>query len=228
MTDKTRHPAPYHPKFLKEFASILGDAPNVIDVFGGIGRIADLHKHGYTGCIFANELEECWSKQIPDNVVTTIGDSAHLPYPDTTFYSACTSCTYGNRMGDHHNAKDGSKRNTYTHCKGEPLEDGNTGKMQFTGRRKSSLEYCVKHKAIWLEQLRVLKDGATFILNVKDHIRGGKRVRVTLWHRLCLQSLGYELVEHRKVEAPGNRQGANGEKRIPYESILIFRVHKGA
>lgn len=220
MGEAARHPAKYTDRFLPEFAWHLAGRNRVIDPMGGVGKLGGIKAHGFDGQVYINELEPEWAVQAPWWCHVTVGDAARLPYLDDYFDGGCTSPTYGNRMADHHNARDGSRRNTYTHAIGRRLQDGNTGAMHW-GR-----DYCEKHKAIWTELKRVLRDGAVFILNISDHIRRGRRVRVTLWHILCLQSLGFEMVEHRRVPTPRLRYGANGEKRIPYESILVFRLHK--
>ena len=60
-----------------------------------------------------------------------VGDAEFLPYKDDFFEAICTSPTYGNRMADHFEAKDGSKRNTYRYAIGRALDEENTGKMQW-------------------------------------------------------------------------------------------------
>jgi hypothetical protein len=74
------------------------------------------------------ELEPEWASQHPR---TMVGDARALPLPDATFDMVVTSPTYGNRMTDHHNAKDGSRRITYTHNLGRTLTPGNSGAMQW-------------------------------------------------------------------------------------------------
>jgi len=124
---------------------------------------------------------------------------------------------YGNRMADHHEAKDSSRRNTYRHALGRPLSEGNTGTLQW------GEEYRESHRAIWTECRRVLKPDGLLVINIKDHIRKGEVIAVTDWHVETILSLGFTLVEHRRVEVRGNRQGENGEARVPYESIITFK-----
>lgn len=60
--------------------------------------------------------------------------------------------------------------------------------------------YCEFHDRAWAEAVRVLKPGGLFMLNIKDHIRGGRRQRVTLWHALNLVGRhGVRVVECRRV-----------------------------
>lgn len=222
MGEAVRHPAKFTDSIVAAIAEIAQryGIQWLLDQFAGTCKIARIRDHGFTGHIFANEMEKEWGVQGLGEVVLSIGDAEHLPYPDDTFDGSATSVAYANRLADHHNAKDGSKRNTYKHSLGRDLTDGNTGMMQW-GRY-----YCTKHKACYIELRRVLRNGGIFILNISDHIRKGKQIRVTLWHRLCLASLGFELVEAKKISTPRLRYGANGDKRVGHESILVFRLHK--
>lgn len=221
-TENVRHPAPYTPQFIPIFAELLEGYPHVLDPFAGTGRLIRIRNYGYTGTIYLNELEPEWARLgVAPGTVVSCCDAENLPYPDDFFVAACTSITYGNRMADHHNARDNSKRNTYKHALGRDLTPGNTGMMPWGPK------YRAKHEACYLELRRVLRNGARFILNVSDHIRGGKVVPVTAWHIETLVGLGFEVEEHRMIETPRNRQGANRHLRVEYENIIVFRLRKG-
>ena len=78
-----------------------------------------------------------------------------------------TSPTYGDRLADHHDARDGSVRHSYKHDLGRDLHPDNSGAMQW------GPAYRDFHTAAWVEVRRVLRPGGRFVLNVKDHVRGG-------------------------------------------------------
>ena len=65
----------------------------------------------------------------------------------------------------------------------------------------------------------MLKPGGRFILNIKDHIRGGKRQHVTGWHLDVLTAIGFRLVTQREVPVPGIRVGRNADARIGFETV---------
>lgn len=124
--------------------------------------------------------------------------------------------TYGNRMADHHDAKDDSKRITYRHKLGRPLHERNTGQMQWGG------EYMLMHRLAWIEVWRVLTPGGWFVLNIRDHIRDGKRVPVCDWHVLTAKSIGFELRNEQEVKTRGMRFGANRDLRLDHEMVYTF------
>ena len=70
----------------------------------------------------------------------------------------------------------------------------------------------------------MLKPGGIFVLNVKDHIRGGVLQHVTNWHAVALLMLGFVCTRRVHVPCPGQRHGANGHLRVEYESVLQFRL----
>ena len=101
---------------------------------------------------------------------------------------------------------------------GRPLTPGNSGALQW------GEEYRALHVAVWTECRRVLKPGGIFVLNVKDHIRGGVLQEVTKWHSVALLMLGFVCTCRVHVPCPGQRHGANGHLRVEYESVLQFRL----
>lgn len=105
-------------------------------------------------------------------------------------------------------ARDASRRNTYRHALGRPLHPANSGTLQWGD------DYRTFHVAAWAELARVLTPGGRFVLNIKDHIRRGERQHVTDWHCEALAALGFAEIEHRRVDCPGQRFGANGGVRI--------------
>jgi len=177
--------------------------------------VFDLHRWLSSAQIEAVEIEPEWAALNPR---TTLGNALALPWPDDYFDSVCTSPTYSNRMADHHEAKDSSRRNTYRHALGRPLHPDNSGAMQW------GPQYREFHAKAWTEARRVLQLGGVFVLNIKDHVRKGQRQHVTQWHIEALMDLGFAIVEHVAVDCPGNRQGANGDARIDYESVIKFEL----
>lgn len=215
MTSPPRHPARYTDVLLPVFAELLQGSARILDPFGGTGKVFELEALLPTVQIEAIEIEPEWAAMHPK---TTLGNALALPWPSAYFDAVVTSPTYGNRMADHHNAKDGSKRMTYRHTLGRALHTDNAGALQWGDGYRDF------HTQAWAEARRVLCPGSRFVLNIKDHIRRGRRQEVTAWHCETLQGLGFALVDHRRVQCPGQRFGANGGARIDYESVLLFRL----
>ena len=203
-----RHPAKYTDSLLPVFEEMLTGCESVLDPFAGTGKIHSL-PFKTTGL----EIEPEWAEMHPD---TVCGDATAMPFEDNSFDAICTSPTYGNRMADHHNAKDGSKRNTYTHCIGHKLHENNSGKMQW------GHEYRMLHENVYAECFRVLRPNGRFVLNIKNHIRKGKEIDVFSWHISTLIALGFMLREVRRVYTNGNGFGANADKRTGYEFVALL------
>jgi len=216
-----KHPATYTDSFIPKFAELLKDCSNVLDPFGGVGKLALIKEYGFTGKVVCNELEREWAETCKYNVDEWhIGDAANMTWAESNSFDAiCTSPTYGNRMADHHNAKDASKRITYRHCLGRPLDEQNTGKMQWGEK------YRQKHIEIYRECLRVLKPNGLMIVNVSDHIRKGQVVNVVEWHKETIISFGMKFIDEIKIETPRMGFGQNAKSRVQHESILVFKYY---
>lgn len=216
--NKIRHPAKYTDNFIGIFAENLKGCKNVLDAFGGVGKIGAIKKYGYKGKVYCNELEKEWLESNEYGCdYLTYQDAEFLDYPSSFFDAICTSPTYGNRMADHHNAKDGSKRNTYTHCLGHKLSDGNTGAMQWGG------VYRQKHERIYKHLSGLLKSNGIFILNISDHIRKGETIAVSEWHKKTLIDLGFMLKKEYTIETPRLKYGRNSQLRCDKEKIYVLQ-----
>ncbi|RIK33827.1 MAG: hypothetical protein DCC52_02225, partial [Chloroflexi bacterium] len=144
-----------------------------------------------------------------------------LPFASETFDAVVTSPTYGNRMADHHRARDASRRNTYFHAFGGAMHADNTGLLQW------GAAYRERHTQAWSEAARVLKRGGVFLLNVSDHIRDGRRVNVAKWHLDTVRGMGLTLCACHAVPTPRNRYGANGAARCQVEYVFVFAKSDG-
>jgi tRNA G10 N-methylase Trm11 len=183
----------------------------VLDPFAGVGGVHALHPRFETVGV---EIEPEWASA---HERTIVGNALDLPFAAHTFDAVVTSPTYGNRMADHHEARDGSKRITYRHRLGRPLSADNTGQLQWGDK------YREFHVRAWSEVARVLRSGGLFVLNVSDHVRKGSVVPVIDWHVSAIEALGMTLLEHRTVPTPRMRFGANGAARVDHESVVVFR-----
>lgn len=207
------HPARYTSTLIPVFAEILGEheRAQVLDPFAGTGRIHELQEYGIS--TVGVELEPEWAALHDD---TVLGDALNLPFEDCSFDAIVTSPTYGNRLADKHNASDPERRRSYTHDLGRALSDANSGGMQW------GVEYREFHSAAWAEAWRVLEPHGLFVLNIKDHIRGGVRQYVAGWHVTELSRQGFTLLFHLEVEAPSLRAGTNGELRTGGEMVYVL------
>lgn len=203
-----RHPAKYTDVLLPAFQQLIPIGSKVLDPFAGTGKI-----HLLPFETVGIEIEPEWASLHKN---TICGDATNMPFTDNSFDVICTSPTYGNRMADHHNAKDASKRITYTHVLGRKLHENNSGQMHF-GEKYKEL-----HRKAYAECKRVLKKNGIFILNVKNFIKNGVEVDIHKWHCEALLDLGFSLMETRKVQVKGNGFGANRDKRVNYEYVTKF------
>lgn len=210
----TGHPAAFSnalmPVMAMRLRDSVGPGATVLDVFAGTGRIHELFPEFDTTGV---EIEPEWALL---HNRTLIGDALHLEFASGVWDAICTSPTYGNRMADHHEAKDASKRITYRHKLGRALHPNNSGQLQWGDK------YREFHTAAWQEAIRVLRPGGAFVLNIKDHVRDFKVVPVSEWHATTLAQLGLRLDALDIVPVPNMGFGANGNLRTNNEYIFTF------
>ena len=209
-----KHPAKYSYPLINVFREMINETDLVLDPFAGTGRIHEVSQN----CIGV-EIEKEWAEM---HNKTICGDSTTLSkmFPENNFDVICTSPTYGNRMADSHNAKDGSKRNTYTHTLGRELNRNNSGKMQWGNNYKSL------HIKVYEECKKVLKDDGFFILNIKNHIRKGQEIDVFGWHLSILFELGFILIQLETLNLKGNGFGQNAKIRTGFEYVAKLKLQK--
>lgn len=217
-----KHPAKYTDVLLPCIFEEVKHCEKVLDPFAGTGKLAEIRKFGFVGTIYANDLERDW---LEPNVhgcdYLTYEDAETLSYPYGYFDAIATSPTYGNRMADHHNCKDGSKRITYTHCLGKPLQPGNTGSMHF------GKQYCEKHTNIYYHLYDLLKPGGVMVINVSNFIRKGSEVDVCEWTKNALIDIGFQFKKEYEIHTPRMGFGANAKARVQYEKIFVFSKPAG-
>jgi hypothetical protein len=210
------HPAKYTNSFIPIFADILKNTNNVLDPMAGTGKISLIQNYGYSGNIYCHDILD-WGELKHEDAMWKFGDASALDYETNYFDAICTSPVYGNRMSDHFNSKDGSKRITYRDGFGSELSKENTGRMQWGEK------YRQKHIDIYNDCKRVLKKQGLFIVNVSDHIRGGEVMPVVDWHQQTILNMGLVLTERMEIKTIRMGFGANATARVEHEVIMIFK-----
>lgn len=94
------HPAKWSDPILDALRSLNLGGPAVDPFAGvGIGRLSDALGFDVVGL----EIEPDWADSDPRTIV---GNALRPPFRPRSFRTGVTSCTYGNRMADHHNAQE--------------------------------------------------------------------------------------------------------------------------
>lgn len=204
------HPSPFSKELYEILALSITHTPRVLDPFAGTGRCHDIAALAGVECVGV-EIEPEWAEMHPRTVV---GDALSLPFPSESFDAIMTSPVYGNRMSDHHDAKDGSYRRTYRHLLGRALHDNNAGKLQwgdryrkFTRDSYAEISRCTRGK---------------FVLNVSDHIRKDEVIPVTDFHVTTLEDLGFKVICMLPVVTRRFRRGENDKVRVENEWVVLL------
>lgn len=211
------HPARFSDGLIPIFAQFLEPGWHVLDPFAGVGGIHDLRNFIDVKTVGV-EIEPEWVEKHPDN---QLGSALDLEFDDECFDAIVTSPTYGNRLADHHEASDPEKRRSYRHDLGRALHADNSGSLQWGPKYRDF------HLKAWEESLRVLRPGGRFVVNIKDHIRDGRRQYVSDWHLGTLRDLGCVLIDCDRLAPPHLRSGANAESRVDAELVLVFSKEIG-
>jgi SAM-dependent methyltransferase len=211
-----RHPAKFPAPILEQIVKVLdewGWPQRIIDPFAGVGRVHALTEGRQTKSVGV-EIEPEWAAMHPDTVV---GNALHLDFGDDSFDCMVTSPCYGNRLADHHNAQDGSRRYSYRHVLGRALHADNSGQLQWGER------YRQFHEAAWTECLRVLAPDSIIVINTSNHIRNGAEQYVTEFHSAWFLNHGCALLDLACVPTSRLRDGANRDARTRYENVFALR-----
>lgn len=204
-----KHPAKFSKPVLEAAQLLLPHGAVVLDPFAGTGLI-----HTLDGFItIGNEIEMEWATM---RQPTIVGDATRLAFRSGSVQAALTSCAYGNRFSDSHNAQDGSIRHSYTHDLGRKLHERNTGAMPW-GKAYREL-----HILAWFELYRVLHRQGVFILNISNFIKHFEEVDVVGWHDTVLQAIGFRKIKMVAVSTRRMKFGANRE-RVATEWCIQYR-----
>jgi hypothetical protein len=209
----TPHPAKFTDTVIAEIDKRLFDhlerGDTILDPFAGTGRIHRLD-HRYT--TFGLEIEPDWAKQHPRTIQ---GDALALPFIDRSFDAVVTSPTYGNRLADTYDGRDGSRRHTYRIDLGRLPHAGSSATLQWGDA------YREFHVQAWKEATRVARK--LVMINVSNHIRAGKEQPVVEFHTITLMEMGWLLCGAWPVSTPRMRHGQNHKARVDSEFVLAFR-----
>jgi hypothetical protein len=214
---RRKHPATYSASILSKLDEMVPDGI-WCDPFVGTGKLYQLStpSRQFVGV----ELEAEWAEY---DERTICGDSLELmrhwvERETHRFDGFVTSPVYGNRMSDHHEAKDGSRRTSYRHLLGRMPSEGSSATMYFW---QDSYQWF--HRRAWSEAWYLTRPDGYFFLNVKNFIRNGDKQNVVGWHMKVLREVGWRIERVEQVGTPGHRDGENADARYDSEAIIVAR-----
>ncbi len=187
----------------------LWPGARILDPFAGTGKgVEYLATCGFDAV--GIELEP----EFIESPLVEVGNALRLRYGQV-FDAIVTSPTYGNRMADKDMRE--SVAGTYAKSLGRLASADSSCHMQWGEAYKAF------HYIAWREAKRVLVPGGYFLLNIKNHIRGGEEQLVSEWHLETLDLLGFSLCETVEVPTPGQRLGANSAARVDFEYLHLLQ-----
>lgn len=216
--EHVKHPCPYPEQVLEHFQHWIGQhrldirrPPAVLDPMAGEGRI--------------HRLEHCnvWSIELePEFAVherTIVGDARDIVqhFAGYPFDIIAVSPAYANRMADQYlpPESDTSRRYTYATALGRRCSEGSGAALQWGD------DYRELHRSVWEAVAAHHRLGGLWLLNVKNHYRGGEEQPVTEWHIDTLRHLGYAVVEDVELGTDGIKHSPHRD-RFP-ERVVVLR-----
>lgn len=156
----------------------------VLDPFAGVGRVHRLRRPNvFTAGI---EIEPEWAGCHPDTLCDdSLAVLPHMAASGVEVDVVATSPTYGNRMADHHDARDGSRRRSYKHDLGRMPAPGSSSTLPW------GPDYWAFHVRAYRAIYGVLRPGGLFLLNVSDFYRRKQIVPAVEWHRGAAMGAGF-------------------------------------
>lgn len=196
----------------------------VLDPFAGVGRVHALARPGEIETVGV-EIEAPWAACHRD---TICADSIawmrrYVNAGREPFDVVVTSPVYGNRMSDHHDARDSSERRSYTHdLRTGTGDDGYTLAENNMGKVAWGPVYREFHIEAWRLVAAILKPDGLFVLNVSDFVRNGEVVHAAWWHWGAAMAAGCYEIGRWPVNTHRMRNGANRDARAESEMIYTF------
>ena len=222
-----KHPAPFPPKILTALRLATAELPDdaaIFDPFCGVGGIAAIRP---TFRCYGCEIEREWAEEAQRRGVSCLWidvTAALLVPPGDGFDAVVTSPCYGNRMADNYAPAPTAEhrmRRSYRLALGHALTEGSAGGMQWGDA------YRALHAVAWHRCVEALRPGGLFVLDCKNHPRGGVEQLVTEWHVRVLLESGLALVSATKIPLTGDQNTASMRKRgvrvIDHEWVIVLR-----
>lgn len=222
------HPAKFSDIILVSLDLLVPDGM-YLDPFCGVGKVFELVRAKRT--IVGIEIEPEWCDQArgrAEAMQHRVDDDVKKPYAVCAnslkwmkeytykrFDGIITSPVYGNRMSDHHNASDGSRRRSYKHDLGREPDKKSSATMYFW-----QPSYRKFHMKAWKRARDVTAPGGQMFLNVSNFIRNGVELDVVDWHIWALEQCGWIVEAEVPIVTQRMRDGENADVRAPHEALI--------